>query len=71
MSTGSQYVVAAYAVIWFVLLLWVAAGAMRTSRMARELELLTRLIERGDDGDTGPVAPAEPTPAASRGEGPS
>jgi len=45
-STGSQYVVAAYAVIWFVLLLFVAVIATRSSRIAREVELLGRLVEK-------------------------
>jgi len=45
MSTGAQYVVAAYAVIWFVLLLYVLAIGGRTARIAREVELLARLEE--------------------------
>ena len=45
MSTGAQYVVAAYAVIWFVLLLYVTVISARTQRLARELELLARLAE--------------------------
>ena len=40
-----QYVVASYAVIWFVLLLYVAVIGARTARIAREVELLTRLAE--------------------------
>jgi CcmD family protein len=51
-STGSQYVVAAYAVIWFVLLLYVLAIAARTARISREVELLARLAEeRAEDED--------------------
>lgn len=46
MSTGSQYVVAAYAVIWFVLLIWVVYAGARMSRMSREIELLTRIVEK-------------------------
>jgi len=45
-SHGTQYVVAAYAVIWFVLMLYVAVVGLRTSRISRELELLARLVER-------------------------
>ena len=45
MSTGAQYVVAAYAVIWFVLLLYVVVAGARTARIAREVELLARLVE--------------------------
>lgn len=43
-----EYVVAAYAVIWVLLVLYVVAIGMRTSRLAREAELLARMIdERG------------------------
>jgi CcmD family protein len=44
MSGGTQYVVAVYAVIWFVLLLYVVASGLRTARLARETELLLRLV---------------------------
>jgi CcmD family protein len=49
MSTGAQYVVAAYAVIWFVLLLYALVVAARTQRVAREVELLARLMEERDE----------------------
>jgi CcmD family protein len=45
-STGSQYVVAAYAVIWFVLLVWVIYAGARMARISREIELLTKIVER-------------------------
>jgi CcmD family protein len=44
-STGAQYVVAAYAVMWFVLLLYVVVVGMRTARIAREVELVARTLE--------------------------
>jgi CcmD family protein len=44
-STGAQYVVGAYAVMWFVLLLYVVVVGMRTARIAREVELLARALE--------------------------
>jgi CcmD family protein len=44
-STGAQYVVAAYAVMWFVLLLYVVVAGLRTARLAREVELLVRAVE--------------------------
>ncbi len=44
MSTGAQYVVAAYAVVLFALLVYVVVLGMRTARMAREAELLARLV---------------------------
>lgn len=42
----NDYVVAAFAVVWFVLLVYVAAVGLRTARIAREVELLARLAER-------------------------
>lgn len=47
----NDYVVAAFVVTWFVVLVYVAALAMRSARTNREVQLLTRLIERqrGDD----------------------
>ena len=45
MSTGAQYVVAAYAVMWFVLLLYVVLLGVRSARLARELELVARALE--------------------------
>lgn len=42
----SDYVVAAFAVVWFVLLVYVAVVGLRTARITREVELLTRLVER-------------------------
>ena len=62
MSSGNQYVVAAYAVIWFVLLLYVMVLGAPTQRIARETELLARLAERRLDADPGgepSEAPAE------------
>ena len=56
MSTGAQYVVAAYAVVLFALLIYVVVAGMRTARLAREAELLARLVERED-------AEASPQPA--------
>jgi len=48
MSGGTQYVVAAYAVIWVVLILYVVALGLRTARVAREAELLVRLLDERD-----------------------
>ena len=45
MSGGTQYVVAAYAVIWFMLMLYVVSSGLRTARLAREAELLVRLLD--------------------------
>ena len=65
MSTGSQYVVAAYAVIWFVLLLYVIVAGARTARIAREVELLTRLVERRLPELEGDERRAEAPPGAT------
>jgi CcmD family protein len=43
-SGGDQYVVAAYAVIWVILLLYVVLNGMKTAKLAREAELLSRLV---------------------------
>lgn len=45
MNSGNGYVIAAYAVIWFLLMLYVVVTAARTSRIGRQVELLTRLVE--------------------------
>lgn len=74
MSTGAQYVVAAYGVVLFGLLMYVVVAGLRSARQAREAELLARLVERlpgGDDRGAGhedePVAaPADGPPPASR-----
>ena len=55
MSDGAKYVVAAYGVVLFALVMYVVAIGMKAGRMAREAELLARLVERratrDDDGD--------------------
>lgn len=52
MSGGTQYVVAAYAVIWVVLVLYVVVVGLRTARLAREAELLLRLLDERDQAGT-------------------
>lgn len=42
----NDYVVAAFVVVWFVVMVYVAALAMRSARTNREVQLLTRLVER-------------------------
>ena len=58
MSTGAQYVVAAYGVVLFGLLMYVVVLGLRTARLAREAELLARLAEREGDLSREPA----PTP---------
>jgi hypothetical protein len=44
--SGEEYVYAAYGVILFALILYVVVTGLRSARMAREAELLARLVER-------------------------
>lgn len=46
MSTGAQYVVAAYGVVLFGLLMYVVVIGLKSARLAREAELLALLVER-------------------------
>lgn len=66
MSTGSQYVAAAYAVVLFGLLLYVVVVGLRTARIAREAELLSRLVER-EPHDPPPEPVAAHTPEQGGG----
>ena len=56
MSTGAQYVVAAYGVVLFGLLMYVVVLGLRTARVAREAELLARLVEREPEPRREPAA---------------
>lgn len=56
MSTGAQYVVAAYGVVLFGLLMYVVVLGLRTARLAREAELLARLVDRGSEPAREPAA---------------
>ncbi len=44
--------VAAYAVILFALVMYMVIVAMKSARIGREVELLTRIIERNRPDDT-------------------
>ncbi len=63
MSSGAQFVVAAYGVVLFALLVYVVVLGLRTARVAREAELLARLVERegapAPEEQAGPGAEAE------------
>ena len=53
----NDYVVAAFAVVWFVLFVYIAVVGLRTARIGREVELLTRLANRsGEQREGGPPA---------------
>ena len=51
MSSGGEYVVAAYGVVLFALLVYVVVIGMKSARQAREAELLATLIERRTDSE--------------------
>lgn len=51
-----EYVVAAYAVIWFVLMLYVVSVGLRTARLARETELMTRVLAERAEAAEGRAA---------------
>lgn len=60
MSSGAQYVVAAYAVIAAAFLLYLVVAGLRTARIAREAELLARLVdERAHEEPAESPAPVE------------
>ncbi len=46
MTGGSQYVVAAYAVIWFLVVAYIVVLAARNARVSRQVEAISRLLER-------------------------
>lgn len=59
-----EYVVAAYAVIWFVLMLYVVSIGLRTARIGRETELLARILAERETEERAPDAPTGVGPAA-------
>lgn len=78
MSTGAQYVVAAYAVVLFALLIYVVVLGLKSARTAREAELLALLVERAErvdearqppHDDDGSSPSASGPPATGRGPG--
>lgn len=75
MESGAQYVVAAYAVVLAGLVLYLVVIGMRLARLARETELVARLLDEdrhaGREGiDPAPDRPEEEAvgarPLASR-----
>jgi hypothetical protein len=67
-SEGAKYVVAAYGVVLFALVMYVVAIGMKAGRMAREAELLARLVDRqvaragGEHEDAEERSPAADAP---------
>jgi len=58
-SSGGEYVVAAYGVVLFALLVYVVVIGLKSARQARETELLAKLIESRADAEDD-VATLEP-----------
>ncbi|MFN8110239.1 MAG: CcmD family protein [Thermoleophilia bacterium] len=51
MSHDAQFVVAAYAVIWVALLLYIVMLGARTARLGRDAELMARLVREHEGPD--------------------
>ena len=66
MSSGAQFVVAAYGVVLFALLVYVVVLGLRTARIGREAELLARLVEGEDAAAGGEPQGQGPEAEASR-----
>ncbi|MBM3664788.1 MAG: CcmD family protein [Actinobacteria bacterium] len=62
MSGGAQYVVAAYAVIWFLVLAYVVMLGVRTARVGLQVEAITRMLDRREAEESG----TEPVQAEER-----
>ena len=66
MSGGAQYVVAAYAVIWFLLLAYVVMLGARTARVGRQVEAIMRMLDRQEGGQDANRPAGEPEKAEDR-----
>lgn len=51
MSGEVEYVVSAYGVMGFALVIYIIVAAMRRARLNRESELVARLVAQRQDGD--------------------
>jgi hypothetical protein len=56
----NEYVVAAYGVVLFALLVYVVVIGLRSARQARETELLARIVETRSDAGDEAVAALDP-----------
>jgi hypothetical protein len=56
MSSGVEYVVAAYGVMLFALLIYLVIAAMKNARLSREAELLRRIEASREGADRGEPA---------------
>ena len=61
MSGEVEYVVSAYGVMGFALVVYIIVAAMKRARLSRESELLARLQRQRQDDAGGPAAEAAAT----------
>jgi heme exporter protein D len=61
MSGEVEYVVSAYGVMGFALVVYIIVAAMKRARLARESELVARLVRQRQDGAEDPAADAAAT----------
>jgi CcmD family protein len=70
---GAQYVVAAYAVVWVLVLAYVVMLGARTARVGRQVEAITRMLDRREAGDASTTprdaGPPDAHTAAAAGAG--
>lgn len=59
MSGGAQYVVAAYAVIWFLVLAYIVVLGARSARIGRQVEAISRMLDRQQGREEQQPEPAE------------
>lgn len=64
MSSGAEYVIAAYGVVAFALIVYLVVAAMKRARLGREQELLDRLDDRAAQDDA-PLAESKDTAGAA------
>ncbi len=62
MSSGAQFVVASYAVILFGLVMYVVVLALKSARISREVELLSKILERRQEDEPPGSAPGVEQP---------
>lgn len=64
MASGAEYVIAAYGVVAFALVVYLVVAAMKRARLEREQELLDRLDDRAPQ-DGAPPADGDDTEGAA------
>lgn len=64
--SGAGYVVAAHAVVLLALMVYVVVAALRTARLARETQMLVRLVAQARAERPEPEAAHRPTVSGAR-----